>query len=202
MRYLCSMNDQTPATLPQVSVLAMQPAHRVWVYAGTFDPLTSGHLDVITRAAPHCDQLIIAVVDRPNHKSKGLLTTAERVQLCKEATEHIGNVVVEAFTGILVEFARSRGATALVRGLRTVTDFEYEFGIGQLNRMLDAGIETFYILCDPQWSFCSSSAVRELHALGGDITPLVPDCVYYYLEAKSANEQTDESSEEAQPETE
>jgi pantetheine-phosphate adenylyltransferase len=160
----------------------MTSVSRRWICAGTYDPITNGHLDVIERSAPHCDELVVAVVDRPVHKGKGLLDTETRVALAAAATEHLSNVSVLSFSGLLINFAREQQASVLVRGLRTVTDFEYEFGIGQLNRMLDAGIETFYTLTDPRWSFCSSSAVRELHAYGGDVSQLVPGCVADHLD--------------------
>lgn len=160
--------------------------HGRWVYAGTFDPITNGHLDVAARAASAIDELIIAVVDAPVHKGKGLLDTDTRVELCREATAHLPNVRVEPFAGILVQWALAHGATGLVRGLRTVTDFEYEGSICQLNRMLAPELETFYIFADPGLSFCSSSAVRELHKLGGDLSKLVPDCVRTRLAELSA----------------
>lgn len=150
-----------------------------WACAGTFDPVTNGHLDVFTRASRHCDELVVAVVDVPSHKAKGMFSTEQRMQLVEKACQEAGltNVVVMSFTGLLVRFAKEHGISCFVRGLRTVTDFEYEFGIAQLNHMLDANIETFYVLTEPRWSFCSSSAVRELHSLGGDASPLVPPCV-------------------------
>lgn len=151
--------------------------------AGTFDPITNGHLDVIARAAPECDELLVAVVARARHKGTGLFDTEARVGLARQATAHLSNVRVLPFAGLLVEFARAHEATCLVRGLRTVTDFEYELGIAQLNRMLDEGIKTLYMPTDPAWSFCSSSAVRELHAYGGDLSRLVPGCVADALDA-------------------
>jgi pantetheine-phosphate adenylyltransferase len=167
---------------PVLSLFATY-SHRMrrWICPGTFDPFTNGHLDVVQRAAPHCDELLVAVVDHPTHKEKGLLDTQTRVSLVERATAHLPNVRVMPFTGLLLRFARAQQANGLVRGLRTVTDFEYEFGIGQLNRTLEGGIETFYMLTDPRWSFCSSSAVRELFRYGGDPSPLVPPVVAEHL---------------------
>lgn len=161
-----------------------------WIYAGTFDPITYGHLDVIQRAANQIDQLVVAVVDTPYHKSKGLLCTQDRVHLAKQATEHIKNVSVLPFTGLLVDFAKSLQATGLVRGLRTMSDFEYELSICNLNRTLAPDLETFYIFADPKWSFCSSSSVRELHKLKADISLLTPQVVADFLQkdAKTGEE--------------
>jgi pantetheine-phosphate adenylyltransferase len=141
---------------------------------GTFDPVTNGHLDIIERAAGRFDALVVGVLDNP--AKRPLFGVEERVSLLKEVTQHLANVEVDAFSGLLVEYAARRGADVVVKGLRAVTDFEYEIQMAQMNHSL-AGVETLFMTTAPQWSFLSSSLVKEVASLGGDVAPLVPPVV-------------------------
>jgi pantetheine-phosphate adenylyltransferase len=141
---------------------------------GTFDPVTNGHLDIIERAAQRFDALIVAVLDNP--AKQPLFGVEERVSLLKEVTQDLPNVEVDAFTGLLVDYAERRGAGIVVKGLRAVTDFEYEIQMAQMNHSL-AGVETLFMTTAPQWSFLSSSLVREVARFGGDVSAFVPAVV-------------------------
>ena len=138
---------------------------------GTFDPVTNGHIDIIERAAGRFDALIVGVLDNP--AKQPLFGAEERVGMIKEAVHHLGNVEVEAFNGLLVEYATRREADVVVKGLRAVTDFEFEIQMAQMNHRL-AGVETLFMTTSPQWSFLSSSLVKEVARFGGDVTGLVP----------------------------
>jgi pantetheine-phosphate adenylyltransferase len=141
---------------------------------GTFDPATNGHLDIIERAAQRFDALVVGVLDNP--AKKPLFSAEERVGLLKEATHSMGNVEVEAFSGLLVEYATRKGIGVVVKGLRAVTDFESEIQMAQMNHRL-AGVETLFMTTSPQWSFLSSSLIKEVARLGGDVSGLVPPTV-------------------------
>lgn len=141
---------------------------------GTFDPVTNGHLDIIERAAQRFDALIVGVLDNP--AKQPLFGVEERVTLLKEVTQGLENVEVEAFTGLLVEYATGRGADVVVKGLRAVTDFEYEIQMAQMNHSL-TGLETLFMTTAPQWSFLSSSLIKEVARFGGDVSGLVPAVV-------------------------
>ncbi len=149
---------------------------------GTFDPVTNGHLDVIARAAQLVDEVVVAVAASP--KKKPLFSLEERTELAREATAHLPNVSVESFDGLLVDFARERGATVLVKGLRAITDFEYEFQMAALNYHLDSNLETAFIMSPPEYMYLSSSVVREIASLHGDVSEFVPKCVRDALERK------------------
>ena len=138
---------------------------------GTFDPVTNGHIDIIERASRRFDALIVGVLDNP--AKEPLFGAEERVGLLKEALHPLANVEVEAFTGLLVEYVTRRGADVVVKGLRAVTDFEYEIQMAQMNHQL-AGVETLFMTTSPQWSFLSSSLVKEVARFGGDVSTLVP----------------------------
>ena len=142
---------------------------------GTFDPITFGHLDVITRASQLMDEIVVAVAASPG---KGpLFTLEERTELARQATAHLGNVRVEPFDGLLVDFARSIDAQVIVKGLRAITDFEYEFQMAALNYELSHDLETVFIMSPPQYMYLSSSIVREVSRLNGDVSRFVPECV-------------------------
>ena len=155
----------------------MPPESRIAVCPGSYDPVTCGHLDVIGRAAHVFDEVIVAVVNASVRKSAALFTAEERVGFLEDATRQLGNVRVETFDVLIVEFARRVGANAIVKGLRAISDFEYEFEMNQLNRKLAPDIDTVYLMASPQYSFLSSSGVKEMATFGGDVTDLVPDAV-------------------------
>jgi pantetheine-phosphate adenylyltransferase len=150
---------------------------RTVVCPGSYDPITNGHLDIIRRAASVFDRVVVGVVNNPVRKAGTLFTAEERRGFIEEATADLDNVEVEVFAELLVEFARQKGATAVVKGLRAISDFEYEFEMAQLNRLLAAEIESIYIIASPSYSFLSSTGVREMATFGGDISELVPPSV-------------------------
>jgi pantetheine-phosphate adenylyltransferase len=141
---------------------------------GTFDPVTNGHLDIIERVARRFDALVVGVLDNP--AKQPLFGVEERVSLLKEVTQDLPNVQVDAFSGLLVDYARRREADVVVKGLRAVSDFEYEIQMAQMNRAL-SGLETLFVTAAPQWSFLSSSLVKEVASFGGDVADLVPAVV-------------------------
>jgi pantetheine-phosphate adenylyltransferase len=150
---------------------------RTVVCPGSYDPVTNGHLDIISRAANVFDRVIVGVVNNPPRKEGTLFSAEERRGFLEEATADLGNVEIEVFAELLVEFARNKGATAIVKGLRAISDFEYEFEMAQLNRLLAAEIESIYIIASPSYSFLSSTGVREMATFGGDVSELVPPSV-------------------------
>ena len=152
---------------------------------GTFDPITSGHLDVIARASQLVDEVVVAVAD--SQKKGPLFTLEERVELVRQATAHLLNVRVEPFKGLLVDFAKELDATVVVKGLRAITDFEYEFQMTAMNYQLSPQLEKLFIMSPPQYMYLSSSIVREISKMGGDIQQFVPPCVYEALKKKYAN---------------
>ncbi|MBQ2106328.1 MAG: pantetheine-phosphate adenylyltransferase [Lachnospiraceae bacterium] len=156
------------------------------IYPGSFDPVTLGHIDVIERASKLFDHLIIAVLG--NSAKTPLFSTEERVKMLKEVTKHIPNVEVESFGGLTVDFAKAHNANAMVRGLRAVTDFEYELQIAQLNHVINPEIDTVFLVTDLKYAYLSSSSVKEVAAYGGDIsqfvTPLVEQEVKKKFEGK------------------
>jgi pantetheine-phosphate adenylyltransferase len=167
------------------------------LYPGSFDPLTLGHLDVIERAAAVFPRVLVAVVINPQKRGP-LFTTDERKRMIGEATKHIGNVEVADFRGLLADFARSVGARVLVKGLRVVSDFESEMSTALMNRSL-SGIETMFLPSDPRYSFVSSSLVKEVFFLGGDIAQYVPEAVLHTMREKRATLQPTEPTEEKHP---
>jgi len=142
---------------------------------GSFDPVTNGHIDVIERVARFFDRVIVAVIRNPQ-KAASLFSLEERESMLAEVTNHLGNVQIEYFTGLLVDFARIHGADTILKGLRAVTDFDYELQMAQMNQSL-SGIDTFFLATSPQYSFLSSSLVREVARYGGDVSNLVPPVV-------------------------
>ncbi len=151
---------------------------------GTFDPITSGHIDVITRAASISDEVIVAVAASP--KKHPLFSLEERADLAKQALAHLDNVRVEPFTGLLVDFCKIMEANVIVKGLRAITDFEYEFQMTALNYELNQDLETLFIMSPPSYMYLSSSIVREIASLGGDVSQFVPPCVDEALKEKFA----------------
>ena len=146
---------------------------------GSFDPVTNGHLDIIERTARHFDDVIVAVSRNPQ-KTKSLFTLEIRQEMLREVTDHLPNVRIELFTGLLVDFARDQGAMAIVKGLRAISDFDYELQMAQMNQQL-SGIDTFFISTSPQYSFLSSSLVREVARFGGDVSTMIPKSVHARL---------------------
>jgi pantetheine-phosphate adenylyltransferase len=153
----------------------MATDNRIAVCPGSYDPVTNGHLDVISRASAMFETVIVAVVNLPVRKGQTLFAVEERVGFVQRATATLGNVVVEPFSILVVEFARSRGARAIVKGLRAISDFEYELEMNQLNRRQAPDVESVYLMASPQYSFIRSSGVKELATFGGTIDDLVPD---------------------------
>ena len=147
------------------------------VCPGSYDPVTMGHVDIIGRAANVFEQVVVGVVNQPVRKKKTLFSAEERVSFLTSAVADYGNVQVKPFDTLLVDFARENGAKAIVKGLRAISDFEYEFEMNQLNRRLAPDIESIYLMTAPQFSFLSSSGVKELAMFGGDVSGLVPDPV-------------------------
>ena len=158
--------------------------HRV-VCPGSFDPVTNGHLDIISRAAALHDEVVVAVLI--NGAKQGLFTVDERVELLGEVTYQYGNVRIDCFAGLLVDFCAATGITAVVKGLRAVSDFEYEMQMAQMNYRM-AKIETLFMTTSPQYSFLSSSLVKQVARFGGDVSGLVPDPVVSRLRRRMAGE--------------
>ncbi len=155
----------------------MSTDNHVAVCPGSYDPVTYGHLDVIERAADMFDRLVVAVVNLPIRKGNTLFSAEERCGFVEEATGHLPNVTAEAFSNLIVDFAREKGAKAIVKGLRAISDFEWEFEMNQLNSIQAPEIESLYLMASPQYSFLSSSGVKELATFGGKIDDLVPPTV-------------------------
>ena len=149
---------------------------------GSFDPVTNGHIDIISRTARHFDDVIVAVIRNPQ-KAQSLFTLEERQEMLAEVTSHLPNVSIDFFTGLLVEFAKEHGANSIVKGLRAVSDFDYELQMAQMNQQL-SGIDTFFISTSPQYSFLSSSLVREVAKFGGDVSSMVPPVVAKRLDER------------------
>jgi pantetheine-phosphate adenylyltransferase len=152
----------------------MTPDNRIAICPGSYDPITNGHLDVIARAAKMFDEVIVGVVNLPIRKGKTLFDVSERLAFIEEATADMENVRAQPFSTLVVEFAHEVGAKAIVKGLRAISDFEYELEMNQLNRKQAPDIESLYLMASPQYSFLSSSGVKELATFGGNIEELVP----------------------------
>src|ERR671924_1902463 len=143
---------------------------------GSYDPVTNGHLDIIARAAGIFERVVVGVVRDPTHKAT-LFTVEERVEFLREALADYDNVEVDVFSELVVEFARRWGAKTMVKGLRVISDFEWEFQMNHLNRLLAPDVETLYVMARPQFSFVSSSGVKEIAAFGGNVEELLPEAV-------------------------
>jgi pantetheine-phosphate adenylyltransferase len=157
------------------------------IYPGTFDPLTNGHLDLIARGAKIVDQLVVAIL-RNTEKGEPLFTAPERLEMIREAVEPFGNVTVETFNGLLVDFAREQGAKAVLRGIRAISDYEYEFQMAMMNRKLDPELETLFMLPAEKYTYVSSRLIKGVYRLGGDVESLVPPLVMERLRAKTVPE--------------
>lgn len=149
------------------------------IYAGSFDPITLGHLDVIERAAPMFEELVVAVAH--NSAKRSVFSVDERIEMIRESVSHLPNARVDAFDGLLVEYARKIGAGVLVRGLRSVKDFDYEFQMALTNRHLSTEIESIFLMTHGKYAHVASSLIREIAAMGGDVTGMVPDSVVWRL---------------------
>ncbi|OFT56482.1 pantetheine-phosphate adenylyltransferase [Corynebacterium sp. HMSC05H05] len=145
------------------------------VCPGSFDPITNGHLDIVTRASRHFDEVVILVTGNPT-KTSGLFSIDERVELIREVISHLPNVRVDSWGGLLVDYTSAHHITALVKGLRSSLDYEYELPMAQMNRRL-TGVDTYFLLTDEKYGYISSSLTKEVAKYGGDVTGLVPDSV-------------------------
>ena len=155
---------------------------RIAVYPGSFDPITNGHVDIIERASRVFDKVIVGVLR--NRNKEPLFSAPERVKLAELATEHLENVSVESFDGLLVEFARQHEAAVIIKGLRTVNDFEYEFQMALLNKSLDSECETMFMMTNSKYSYISSSMVKELAEYKGNLEGIVPSQIIQYIKDK------------------
>ncbi|MGN1115562.1 MAG: pantetheine-phosphate adenylyltransferase [Candidatus Ornithomonoglobus sp.] len=155
---------------------------RIAVYPGSFDPITNGHLDIIERASKVFDKVIVGVLRNKNKSPK--FTAEERVELIKRVTSHLDNVETESFDGLLVDFAKAHGAKVIVKGLRTVNDFEYEFQMALLNRALNNECETMFMMTDSKYSYISSSMIKELAGYKGNLEGLVPSEIIQDIKEK------------------
>ncbi len=153
-----------------------------WIYAGSFDPVTNGHLDIIKRAAKLNDEIVVAVL--VNSEKTPMFSVEERMDMLAECTKDIEGIEIKTFSGLLMDFAEQEEATALVRGLRTVSDFDYEFRMAALNKRQNAQIETIFIMAGTEYSYISSSSVKEIGLLGGKISEMVPGEVLKEIETK------------------
>jgi pantetheine-phosphate adenylyltransferase len=155
---------------------------RVAIYPGSFDPVTNGHLDIIEKSSKIFDKIIVAIVH--NVSKKALFTPEERVTMVQESTKHLGNIEVDYFSGLLANYVGRKKACAIIRGLRTVGDFEYEMNMAMINKKLLPEVDTVFLLSDSQNTFVSSSIVKEVALLGGDIDGLVPEAIRERLAQK------------------
>ena len=155
------------------------------VYPGSFDPVTLGHMDIITRAAGMSDRLVIGVLN--NSSKTPLFSVEERVNMLREACKDLKNVEIRHFEGLLVDFVKSCDASVIVRGLRAVTDFEYELQWAQSNKIVYPDMDTVFLVANVQYSYLSSSVVREYASYGADVSAFVPECVHRLLEEKRKN---------------
>jgi pantetheine-phosphate adenylyltransferase len=154
------------------------------IYPGTFDPLTNGHMDLIARGSKIVNELVVAIL-RNSDKGVPLFTVAERLEMIAEAIQGFPNVSVTTFDGLLVDFARAQGAKAVLRGIRAITDYEYEFPMAMMNRKLDPNLETLFMMPTEQYTYVSSRLIKGVFNLGGDVSELVPPLVMARMKAKA-----------------
>lgn len=154
------------------------------IYPGTFDPVTNGHLDIVERAAMLFDQVVVAVTT--NSAKNPMFSVAERLEMFREVTQHFTNVRVESFSGLLVEYAAGRGASVLIRGLRAISDFEYESQMALINRKISHGMDTVFLTANEKYTYLNSTIVKEVARFGGDVTCFVPAVVNERIRQKLA----------------
>ncbi|RKD27825.1 Phosphopantetheine adenylyltransferase [Caminicella sporogenes DSM 14501] len=155
---------------------------KIAVYPGSFDPITNGHLDIIKRSAKIFDKLVVAVLNNPNKKP--IFNLDERVEMIKEATKDLNNVKIDYFSGLLIDYMNNINANIIVKGLRAISDFEYEFQMALMNRKLNENIETIFMMTNSEYSYLSSSLIKEVYKFGGSIEGLVPKIVVEKLQEK------------------
>lgn len=155
---------------------------KIAIYPGSFDPITKGHLDILKTGAEIFDKVIIAVAK--NSEKKGFLSVDERVELIKKSVKELENVEVDSFEGLTIEYAKKKEAKVLIRGLRAVSDFEYELQLSQANSALSSDIKTVFLTTKAKYNFISSSTIKEIYLNNGDISKFVPDAVFEYLEKR------------------
>ena len=177
-----ALAQQATAHLGNVEVVGFSDL--MAIYPGTFDPITNGHIDIVTRATQMFDHVILAIAASPSKKP--MFTLEERVALAQQATAHLGNVEVVGFSDLMANFARNQHATVLIRGLRAVADFEYEMQLAHMNRHLMPELESVFLMPSKEWSFISSSLVKEVARHQGDVTHFLPENVHQALMAKLA----------------
>ena len=170
------------------------------VFPGSFDPITSGHMDVLTRAAKMFEHVTLTVMHNARKQGKHLFTLEERLEILRAATAHLPNVSVDSFSGLLVDYMRQQQKSIIVRGLRAVSDYEYELQIAHLNRQI-GDAETVFIMAATRWSFVSSSMVREIASYGGDVSEMVPRASADALRAKFADVYAERSGQTASAES-
>ncbi len=152
------------------------------VYPGSFDPVTYGHIDIIERSAKRVDHLVVAVLNNPS--KKGMFSLEERIELLKEVTKDLDNVEIDSFGGLLIDYAKQKECTTMIRGLRAVSDFEYEMQMALVNKKLESDIETFFMASSTKYGYLSSSIVKEVSRFGGDVSCFVPKIVEEALKNK------------------
>ena len=155
---------------------------KIGIYPGSFDPVTKGHLDIIERSSKIVDRLIVAVLN--NNEKTPLFSVDERVNMLREVTKGLENVSIDSFSGLLVDYAKKNQATIIIRGLRAVTDFEYELQMSQTNRIMYPGVDTIFLTTSLEYAYLSSSIVKEVSRYGGDISQFVPDFVVSKIHKK------------------
>jgi pantetheine-phosphate adenylyltransferase len=156
---------------------------KIAVYPGSFDPITNGHIDLLSRGLRIFDEIIVLIAYNPN-KPAHLFSVEERMEMVKDVVKHYDNVRVDSFPGLLVDYVRNVGANVILRGLRALSDFEYEFQLALINRRLNRDIETVFLMTGYKWFFTSSQIIKEAASLGGSVKGLVPDIVYHKLQEK------------------
>lgn len=160
---------------------------RIAIYPGSFDPVTNGHIDLVRRGKTLFDKIIVAILHNPN--KKGLFSIEERMYMLKESLKGISDISFDTFDGLLVDYAKSRGATAILRGMRAVSDFEYEFQLALMNRKLNREVQTVFLMTGLSWIFTSSSIIKEAAQFGGDISDMVPPVVNRMIREKFGSNQ-------------